>query len=271
MTENMGESSSHFSILQITDPHILSTPEATLLGVNTAHYFNAVLEQAFSSNRHFDLCLLTGDLAQDSCTTSYQYLLSQLEKHHIPCACLPGNHDDYAIMQTVLCTGQVNCRKQIALGNWQIISLNSQIPGSAGGYLSAEELVFLEAALSDNPDLYTLIAVHHHCLPTGSLWMDTMMIENAQDLFDLIKPYANVKTIINGHIHQAMDVQVDSVRVLTTPSTCFQFKPQSERFSLDDTSPGYRWISLYADGSMNSDIVRLPEPLKGLQANPKGY
>ncbi|MDA1342295.1 MAG: 3',5'-cyclic-AMP phosphodiesterase [Proteobacteria bacterium] len=267
----MSSSSSHFSILQITDPHILATPEATLLGVNTAHYFNAVLEHAFRSNRKFDLCLLTGDLAQDPCLASYKHILNKLETYNIPCICLPGNHDNFDIMQAVFCTEQVNCRKQIVLENWQIVSLNSQIPGSAGGYLSDKELVFLGECLSENSELNTLIAVHHHCLPTESLWMDTMMIENALEFFDLFKPYPNVKTIINGHIHQAMDVQVDSVRILTTPSTCFQFKPLSERFSLDDTSPGYRWINLYADGSMDSDIVRLTEPLKGIQANTQGY
>jgi len=267
----MGESSSHFSILQITDPHILATQEATLLGVNTAHYFNAVLEHAFSSKRKFDLCLITGDLAQDPCPSSYQYILSQLEKHNTPCLCLPGNHDDLEIMQAVLCTEKVNCRKRMVLGNWQIINLNSQIPGSEGGYLPEEELAFLERTLKGHTDFYTLIAVHHHCLPTGSLWMDTMMIKNAQALFDLIKHYPNVKTIINGHIHQAMDVQMNAVKVMTTPSTCFQFKPQSEHFSLDDTSPGYRWINLCNNGSINSDIVRLPEQLKGLQADTLGY
>jgi 3',5'-cyclic-AMP phosphodiesterase len=267
----MGESSSHFSILQVTDPHILATPEATLLGVNTAHYFNAVLECAFSSKRKFDLCLLTGDLAQDPCLASYKHILNKLETYDIPWICLPGNHDDFDMMQAVFCTERVNCRKQIVLENWQIVNLNSQIPGSAGGYLSDQELAFLEECLCENSELNTLIAVHHHCLPTQSLWMDTMMIKNAEEFFDLIKPYPNVKTIINGHIHQVMDVPVDSVRILTTPSTCFQFKPLSERFSLDNTSPGYRWINLYADGSMDSDIVRLPEPLKGLQTNPKGY
>jgi 3',5'-cyclic-AMP phosphodiesterase len=157
------------------------------------------------------------------------------------------------------------------LGNWQIIGLNSQIRGSEDGYVSVEELAFLEQALTEHTDFYTLIAVHHHCLPTGSRWMDTMMIENAQELFALIKRHPNVKTIINGHIHQAMDVQTDAVRVLTTPSTCFQFKPQSEHFSLDDTSPGYRWINLYRDGSINTDVARIPKKLKGLQASTQGY
>lgn len=262
---------SSLSILHITDPHILSTPEATLLGINTAYYFNAVLKHAFKLKRHFDLCLITGDLAQDSCVESYQYLLDQLLKLNIPTTCLPGNHDNFDIMQSVFRTETVNCRKQITMGNWHIINLNSQIPNSPNGYLSNGELDFLEQCLKKNPDLFALIAIHHHCLPTGSLWMDTMMIENARELLMLIDRYSNAKAIINGHIHQAMDEQVNSVRVLTTPSTCFQFKPRSERFSIDDTSPGYRWLQLNPDGSIASEVVRLPEPLTGLQVDPQGY
>lgn len=267
----MAQSSKYISVLHLTDPHILATPEDTLIGVNTTYYFNAVLDHAFASGRQFDLCLLTGDLAQDPCIASYQYILNRLQAHNIPCFCLPGNHDDWEIMKTVLCTEMVNCRNKIVLGNWQIICLNSQIPGSAEGYLSLEELSFLEKNLTDNPGFYTLIAVHHHCLLSGSRWMDTMMIKNAQELLNLIKPYSNVKTIINGHIHQVMDNQIDGVRVLSTPSTCFQFKPLSEQFSLDDTSPGYRWINLFDDGSLSSDIIRIAEALTSLQTDTEGY
>jgi 3',5'-cyclic-AMP phosphodiesterase len=267
----MHDSSAHFSVLQLTDPHILENPEATLIGVNTAYYFNAVLKHALSSGCHYDLCLVTGDLAQSPCAASYEYVLNALKPYSITCLCLPGNHDDLEIMQAVLNTEQINCKTRIVLGNWQIIALNSQITGSEGGCLAAEELAFLEQSLTENPDLFGVIAVHHHCLPTGSRWMDTMMIENAQELFDLIKRYPNVKTIINGHIHQAMDLQTDTVRVLTTPSTCFQFKPQSDHFSLDDTSPGYRWLNLHRDGSLNTGIVRIPEKLIGIQANTHGY
>jgi Icc protein len=198
-------------------------------------------------------------------------LLDQLEKLTIPSVCLPGNHDDFDIMQTVFCTEKVNCRKQIVLENWQIICLNSQIPDSSDGYVSERELMFLEHCLKENPNFYTLIAVHHHCLPSGSQWMDTMMIDNAEEFLGLIARYPNAKAMINGHIHQAMDIKTDTVRVLTSPSTCFQFKPNSERFSLDHTSPGYRWLDLYGDGSIHSGVIRLPEPIIGLQKDIQGY
>ena len=226
------------SILQITDMHILPGPDETLLGIDTEHYFHAILEHAFANNHHFDLILVTGDLAQDPCPASYQRILNSLEAYNTPCICLPGNHDDYELMQQILNTSLVNCRKQIFLENWQLICLNSQIPDAPGGRLSKQELLFLEDCLISNPNHHALIAVHHHCLETNSPWMDTMMIENSLELLAIINKHPQVKAITTGHIHQVMDIAPASVRVLGTPSTCFQFKPESKTFSLDTTASG---------------------------------
>ena len=259
------------SILQITDLHILPNPGDKLLGIDTEYYFHAVLEHAFAAAPHFDLLLLTGDLAQHPCLSSYLRILNSLAAFNIPCVCLPGNHDDYDLMQQVLNTALVNCNKQVLLDNWQLISLNSQIPGAPEGRLSYEELLFLEKCLTAYPNHYALIAVHHHCRPTGSVWMDTLMIENSTALLSLIGKYPNVKAVTCGHIHQAMDMAIDSVRVMGTPSTCFQFKPESTVFSVDDTAPGFRIIKLYPDGRIESEIQRLPGQLPGLQTEQHGY
>ena len=259
------------SILQITDLHILASQDATLLGLNTAYYFDAVLALAFAGHRSFDLILLTGDLAQDPVIESYQYILDKLTALDIPCLCLPGNHDDDALMQQVFNTRLINCRKHLVLNDWQIIVLNSQIPGADGGRLAAAELAYLEDCLQANPDKYALIAVHHHCLKTDSIWMDTMMIENSGEFLAVIGKYPRAKLIVNGHIHQEMDKTTGAVRVLGTPSTCFQFKPGSREFSLDDTSPAYRLIQLHADGHIATEITRLPGRLVGLQTDTEGY
>jgi len=267
----MANNSGSISILQLTDLHILPNAGDKLLGIDTEYYFHAVLEHAFAEQPHFDLLLLTGDLAQHPCLSSYQRILKSLAAYNIPCVCLPGNHDDYDLMQQVFNTAKVNCNKQVFLGNWQLISLNSQIPGEPGGRLSHEELLFLENCLMANPNLHALIAVHHHCLPTYSIWMDIMMIENSPALLDLISKYPAVKAITTGHIHQAMDITTDSARVMGTPSTCFQFKPKSMVFSVDNTPPGYRIIRLYADGRIETELDCLPVKLTGLQTRKHDY
>lgn len=263
------------SILQLSDLHILAAPEDTLLGINTEHYFHACLEQAVrlgsAAKHYFDVLLLTGDLAQDPCPASYRRILASLEAYKTPCICLPGNHDDYELMQQILNTDRVNCRKQVFLDNWQLISLNSRIPGDPGGRLSNEELDFLDGCLSENPDRHALIAVHHHCLETQSFWMDSMIIENRQEFLALVGKYPQVKVITTGHIHQVMDIKTKAFRVLGAPSTCFQFTPEASGFSVSDTAPGYRLIELYADGRIESEVVRLPEPLAELQPTTGGY
>ncbi|MDO9268178.1 MAG: metallophosphoesterase, partial [Methylobacter sp.] len=218
-----------------------------------------------------DLILLTGDLALDPCLASYRRILTSIDACKTPCICLPGNHDDYALMQQVFNTDKINCRKQVLLGNWQLICLNSQVPGEPGGHLASEELDFLENCLNENPDCHALIAIHHHCLETKSPWMDTMIIDNRQDILAIADKFPQVKVITTGHIHQVMDIKTATCRVLGAPSTCFQFTPESPEFSVSDTAPGYRLIDLYADGRVESEVVRLPEPLIGLQVNRHGY
>lgn len=283
----MDNHTAYISILQLSDLHILAAPEDKMLGINTEHYFHACLKQAVrlrsqqsvrhrsrqadTEKPHFDLILLTGDLAQDPCLASYRRILTAIEACQTPCICLPGNHDDYDLMQQVFNTDSINCRKQVLLDNWQVISLNSQIPGEPGGRLSNEELEFLQNCLSGNPDRHALIAVHHHCLETKSSWMDTMIIENWRELLTIVDKCPQVKVITTGHIHQVMDVTTTSLRVLGAPSTCFQFVPGSTEFDVNDTAPGYRLIDLYADGRVESEVVRLPEPLTELQSDAHGY
>jgi len=267
----MTHHSDFISILQLSDLHIMATPEDRLLGIDTEHYFHACIEHAFAAKRHFDLLLLTGDLAQDPCVAGYQRILTCLETYKTPCICLPGNHDDDELMQQVLTSGRVSCRKQVFLGNWQLISLNSRIPGKPGGRLSNGELDFLENCLIESPERHALVAVHHHCLATQSSWMDTMIIENRQAFLAVVNKYPQVKAITTGHIHQVMDIKTATLRVMGAPSTCFQFTPGTSEFSVSDTAPGYRLIELYADGRIESEVLRLPEPLVGLQPSKDGY
>jgi len=101
--------------------------------------------------------------------------------------------------------------------------------------------------------------------------MDTMIIENSEEFLAIINQYPQTKAITTGHIHQVMDITSGSVRVLGMPSTCFQFKPETKTITLDISTPGYRWLKLYADGRIESGITRLSEQLIGLQMDTQGY
>ncbi len=258
------------TLLQISDLHLLHHSNDTLLGVNTAYYFKQVLQHAHQQQQ-FDLIVVTGDLAQQPCQESYLQIYDTLATYNTPTLCLPGNHDDWQLMQTVLNQGGVSCKKQFIFGNWQLISLNSQKLASDKGWLAATELQFLTHCLQALPEHYAIIALHHHCIPTQSAWLDTMLIGNSAQLFTQLANFPLVKVIFHGHIHQVLDAIWGNIRVLGTPSTCFQFKPYCTDFTLDTIAPGYRLLQLYPTGNIDTQIFRLPTNLIALKTNADGY
>lgn len=258
-------------IIQITDFHLLADPHRTMMGINTERSFLAALELAWRSHNGVSLFLMTGDLAQDPCATTYRRLRGYLEALPVPCHCLPGNHDESDLIREFLEGGNVNFQPQILLDGWQIVCLDSTIPNDPGGHLPAEQLALLEAKLAAQPDRHALVCLHHSPLPTGAAWLDTMRLDNAEELFALIGRFPQVKAVVYGHIHQTMDVRHGDLRLLGCPSTCFQFKRDSEDFALDFVPQGYRWIELYADGRIETEVVRLDTVPLGLDMDSGGY
>ncbi len=258
-------------VIQITDMHIMPNAGDALLGIATEKYFRKVLEHAEQHHPDTHLMLLTGDIAQTPVETSYQNVFAMLSEVQTPCRCLPGNHDDPALMQKIFNTAQINCNPIFESEHWQFIFLNSQKPKSAGGHLAEEELALLNKQLNLKKEVQTAIFMHHHILPTDSRWMDTMQVENHEHFIELIVPHKQVKTVVCGHIHQEMEKTQDGILYLGTPSSCFQFKPLQVEFALDDKPPGYRVLEFHDDGAIETEVVWLPVSLEELDLNSQGY
>lgn len=266
----MSRTTASLAVLQLTDTHFMADAQQNMLGINTEAYFLQVLEQAFARNQHYDVIVVSGDLAQDPCAASYQRLSRHLAAYQIPVLCLPGNHDDVLLMQRWLNTGHCSCAKQHVFEHWQIICLNSQIVDEPGGYLARNELRQLEQMLHAYPEHHALIAVHHHAVPTDSEWMDTMMISNREDFLQVLQANTQAKVLINGHIHQEFSQTIGHLRILGSPSTCFQFTPRSHDFSIARTAPGYRSLTLHVDGTLETRVDRLDVVLHELALD-QGY
>jgi len=245
-------------ILQISDLHILASQGKTMAGVDTEHSFISLLEYLHCTYNTIDLLLVTGDLAENPSQSSYQRIYQAHNTYQTRTICLPGNHDDFTLMRQIFADKKINCDKQLQFKHWQIICLNSQKIGSAKGYLATSELDYLTDSLNRHPELNVLIAVHHPPIPTDSQWMDTMMIENSDELFLRLKGRTQVKAITCGHIHQEMEGKEQDKIILGTPSTCFQFKPFSDEYELDNRKPGYRIFLLHSNGQFESAVHRLP-------------
>ncbi|MEO8224003.1 MAG: metallophosphoesterase [Gammaproteobacteria bacterium] len=241
-------------ILHITDPHLHAQRTARMRGVNTDETLVRTLAQALADPRPPDAVLATGDLVQDESRAGYDRFRELLVTAGVPVYCIPGNHDSPVVMQEVLSTPPFQFGGTAQHGDWSIILLNSCAPNDDGGVLPPAELAFLERALAASGE-HCLIALHHQPVPMGSRWLDSVPLRNASDFLAICDRYAQVRGIAWGHVHQASDRDRRGVRLLSTPSTCSQFLPACANFALDTRPPGYRWIDLHADGSIDTSVV----------------
>lgn len=258
-------------IIQFTDTHLFAQADKCLAGVNTRDSYLAVKKQAISQHRDTDLILHTGDLCQEPDVTTYQWFADDITSLNRPVYCLPGNHDDPKLMQHTLGVGSVHCCDYVDVGAWRLIFLSTAVYGSAHGYLSQESLLRMRVLLEVATTLSVLICLHHNPLPMGSQWLDTMTVGNGEDLMATLVEYKQVKAVLHGHVHQASDREFKGIRILSTPSTCFQFEPSSDEFSLDALTPGYRWLLLRNDGEIESGVDRLAELPAGFEQDTTGY
>lgn len=258
----MPETRTVTTLLHLTDTHLFPSPRSELLGINTWESLQAVVQHIRDSGVQAQHSLVTGDLAQDAHAQAYQQFLSAMAPLPWPLHGLPGNHDDPQRLRTAL---QAAADPIVDCWPWRLVLLNSHLPGSEGGRLAPSQLALLRKAAQVEADRHVLVALHHQPIPMRCAWLDTMQVDNAAALFQAINDLPAVRALVWGHVHQAHDSHLPladparpPLRLLATPSTCFQFLPHSPTFALDDALPGYRLIHLHGDGHIDTELIRIP-------------
>lgn len=259
-------------LVQITDTHLCSEQGGTLLDMDTDRSLQLVIDRVQQERGAPDALLLTGDLSDRGSLHAYQRLIHYLDKIPSPDFWLPGNHDDRREMLTAV-EGSTRLCGEVQAGPWQIVLLNSQIPGEVGGRLGASELQRLRDCLAraQSEDRYVLVCMHHQPVAIGSAWIDQQMVEDADAFWNLVEDYSAVRGVLWGHVHQEIDEQRGGIRLMASPSSCVQFAPGSEKFKADDKPPGYRWLELAADGSINTGVSRVTDAQFTVDLESGGY
>ena len=253
----MTEDKDRLHVLQVTDCHLLPSPDATLLGVRTADSLAAVLDAA-CADRTPDAVLATGDLAQAPVPATYELFLTTLTRYYAgPLLCVPGNHDHGATFADALPTADLR------VAGWCLAGVDTHIDDEVGGAVSAGEMARLRGALQDD-DGWRLVAGHHCPVEIGCSWLDVHRIDNGDDFLDVLRT-ADARGYVFGHIHQEVEAN-PGVPIFGTPSTCFQFADDAA-FGIDTAKPGCRWLTLGQDGSIETAVQRVDDYELNLDLN----
>ena len=259
-------------VVQLTDTHLCQARGGTLLGMDTDHSLLAVIRLVQKERSGVDLLLGTGDLADGGAGPAYDRLQDYFDQLTGANFWLPGNHDCREQMAAAATSDRRLC-KEIRVDRWQLLLLDSQVPGQVGGTLGEAELALLQEALQSAQEqgLHTLVCLHHQPVPVGCAWLDEQMVSDAAAFFDVLDRFPGVRAVLWGHVHQEVDTQRNGVRLLASPSTCVQFAPGSATFKADDKPPGYRWLDLHSDGRIDTAVSRVLDTKFEVELNSRGY
>ena len=265
MTEE--DSVHHFSaasepiqLVQITDTHLKRESGGELLGLDTDFSLQQVLRIVAEERKSIDAVLATGDISDQGAHDAYLRARDYFAGLADTVFWLPGNHDGQDNMHATT-SGSPEMTPEARAGLWQIVLLDSQIPGEVGGRLGGEQIDWLRKRLEAGAEtgLFSLVCLHHQPIPMGSAWLDQQQVEDSDEFLAVVDSFPGVQGVLWGHVHQAHDSQRGHIRMMCTPSTCIQFAPHSDDFKVDDKPPGYRWLDLHANGDIDSAVSRVED------------
>jgi len=247
-------------LLQITDSHLRAAPDGQLKGWRTRESLQLTLDAALASEAPPDAILATGDLSQDGSPESYQQFREILGGVGVPVFCIPGNHDHPGNMAAELSSAPFRYCGDHALGRWRLVMLSTWDGDRGGGRLAREELRRFARVLDSSREPHILVVLHHHLVPTES-WLDKVALDNTDEFLAVADGCARIRGVVWGHVHQPQDSHRRGVRMLGTPSTCFQFMPRVQKSDVDPAAgPGWRRLELLPDGRIATRVEHAPKP-----------
>ena len=246
-------------ILQITDLHLFGDKQKTLVGINPYRSLQKVLNEVKLDiqTRKPDLIVFTGDISQDFSEASYEIAAQIFAELSCPFIITLGNHDREEMAKHLFPDFDAIAQKSPHIGNWHIITLNSHWLDHVNGLLTEKELTFLEKELNAANNEPTMIFLHHQAWETQCLWINRIGVSNRDAFMKIIENHTNIKAVICGHIHHETFMHLNGIDFRSTPSTCWQFTPETNEFKLDRAMPGYRTLDLFANGTYATKIIRV--------------
>jgi len=201
-------SSKPIRIAQISDLHIKPPGQLAYGRVDTAKALARCVEALNAFEPAPDFVVISGDLADTPVWQEYDYLAQLLAPLKLPFAGIPGNHDERELMRAAFpkaayafSSGPLN--QKIAIGELDLMLLDSSVPGKPHGELDALTLQWLDTMLCSSVDRPALVFLHHPPFLAGIWHMDRQNLTNAAELATIIRRHSRVQLVATGHIHRA--------------------------------------------------------------------
>src|SRR3954469_3765595 len=259
-------------LAQLSDPHVDLGPEDTGSSEALAAAAVAVLALAPAP----DAVLVSGDLTNLSDARSYERVRELLAPLPMPVHVLPGNHDDREALRawftedTLAGASPDPFHYAVRCGELRLVVCDTTAPGRDGGPPDDRALAWLSDELGVEPDVATIVAMHHAPLLTGIGAMDAIGLPAADRdaLASVLRRFPCVRRVVGGHVHRASFGMLGAVPVFACPSTHLQVRWEGgAEITLEPAPPAFALHVMHAGG----EVATLVQPVgSGVGASRSG-
>lgn len=212
------------TFVQLTDLHIRAPGEHACGRIDTAAYLRQAVTSILALPLAPDAVVITGDLADLGRSEEYEHLRELLRPITRPIFLLAGNHDERQALRATFPDHRYlgvdgDLRYSVALGELQLIALDTTVPGQPHGMLDAQRLDWLARTLDAARGRPVVLAMHHPPFRTFIDHMDAMgLLQGAAELDALLRGHPHVERVICGHVHRPIDLRFGGTVASVCPS-----------------------------------------------------
>jgi 3',5'-cyclic-AMP phosphodiesterase len=249
-------------LAQLSDPHIGFGPGDT----GSAEALASAVDAVLRIDPAPDAVLVSGDLTNGSDARSYERVRELLAPLPMPVHVLPGNHDDREALRawftedTLAGAHGDPFHYAVRCGAVRLVVCDTTVPGRADGRLDAGALAWLEHELAAEPDVPTIVAMHHAPLLTGIAPMDAIGLPAADRdaLGSVLARFGQVRRVAGGHVHCACFGVLGGCPVFACPSTHLHLRYDTgPDIDLEPAPPAFALHTVLAGG----EVVTVVQPV----------
>ena len=214
-------------IAQLSDPHIKLPGRLAYRQVDTAALLGKAVAHLNQLDPAPDLVVITGDLTDVGSPQEYAHLRHLLSPLKAPLIVVPGNHDEREALRSAFADGAYLPEKgflnfAVDHHGLRLIGLDTVVPGQGGGQLCAERLGWLDETLSAQPELPSLLLMHHPPFISGIGHMDRVGLDGRDAFAAVLARHPQVVGVLCGHLHRSIYTCVGGRPVICAPSPAHQ-------------------------------------------------
>ena len=193
-------------LIHLTDTHLVA-PGELLYEIDPLARLEACIADINEKHADAELCVITGDLADDGEPAAYEALRGALDRLTVPTRLVLGNHD---IRENFLAAfpetpvddqGYVQDAFDTGAGRFLILDTNQ--PGTHAGFYCEARQAWLADQLEAAGEAPLFILMHHPPFPVHLAPLDVIGLMQAEPFERLVAPRASqIRHLFYGHVHR---------------------------------------------------------------------